>query len=309
MKRKTICLLAIIIIINISISFIYRVKALTISTESIKTATVVTNSTKEKNPDDSNASLSKLIINDYDMYPEFNKNTTKYYVSVPTTVKSIDVEAEAEVESSSVKTTGNTSLTKTENTIYVTVTAKDKTARRYTIIVTKQEDNGLKLSELSIEGAEFETPFSEDKFFYKAKAEIIKKDEISPFKINAISNNEDAEIEILGNDNLIEGENLITIVLKDGEDITTYQVNITVTTKTMITTIQEADGDIWTKLSEYFDFVKEKIIYWFEDENRKIATIIASGVVLLIIIVAIIVKAVKKHKAQKKAENIKRRAK
>lgn len=308
MKKRIISIVTFLIIAITALSFFNAVEATT-DDKVLKIATVVTNNTKEKNPDDSNASLSKLVIDGYDLYPEFNKNTTKYYVSIPTSVKSIDVEAEAEVDTSSVKTTGNTALTKTENNVYVTVTAKDKTARRYTIVVTKQEDNGLKLSELSIENVEFETPFSEDKYYYNAKAEIIKKDEIPPFEIKATPNSEDAEVEILGNKNIKEGENLITILLKEGDDYTSYQVNVTVSTKTMITTIQEADGDILTTLRNYYDIAKEKVIYWFEDENRKLATIIASAVVLLIIIVSIIVKAIKKHKAQKKAEKIKRRAK
>ena len=310
MKNKKIIYIVLIIIINITLSYLYSVNAITVINETEKVATVVSNSTKEKNPDDSNASLSKLVIDEYDMYPEFNKNTTKYYVTIPKDVKSLDVEAEAEVSSSTVKTSGNTSLTKNENTISVVVTAKDKTARKYTIVVTKQDDNGLYLEDLKIEGVELEPSFSESKYYYKADKEIIKEnDSIPVFDIKATPNSESAEIEILGNENLKEGENIITILLKDGSDYTSYQVSINITTKTMITSFQDAENGVLKTIQDYYNIAKEKVIEWFSDENRKMATIIAGGVVLFIVFLAIIIKIFKRHRVEKKAEKIKRRAK
>ena len=313
-KNKILRLSLCIVIVFLLMVFLSGVKANEIDFDEVAKVAAngnnTTNSTKkEKNPDDSNALLKSLSIDGYDMYPEFNKNTTMYYVSIPLDVKSLEINAETEVESSKIKKSGDSSLVKTENTIYVTVTSKDNTMKRYTIIATKQKDNGLKLSELTIEGAELNPSFSENKYYYNTNIELIKSDEIPPLNIIAKSNSDTAEIEILGNSNLTEGENLITILLKDKDDYTSYQINANISTKTMITTMQDQDGDMIDTIKQYIELDKNKIMEWFEDENRRIATFVASGVVLFIIVLSIIISKIKKHKAERKVEKIKRRAK
>jgi len=274
--------------------------------ESYKVASSSLSQNEIEQNEKENNFLKSLEVDGYDIYPEFNKHTTTYYVTVPTDVKSIEVNAEAENEELTPKISGTTLSSKGENTVKVTVTSKSKDTRMYTIIATKQDDNGLKLEKLEIKDATLEPEFSENKYTYKAKMEIIKEeDELKPLEIVTKANSESAEIEILGNSNLSEGDNLITILVKDDEDVTTYQVNVNISSKKKITTIEETSN----KFVETVDFCKDKIIEWFSDNTRKIATIIAGAVVLLVIIILIIVKIYKKHQVKKKAENIKKRAK
>lgn len=305
MIKNKLIYLTIIVLLIWSFAFNNISKAEQISEdEIIKVAATNTTNTTE-NPENTNVNLKELSIEGYDMYPEFNKNTNTYYVSIPKDVKSLEVNATTEVESSSVKISGNTSMWKTENTITVTVTSKNRNTKRYTIIATKQDDNGLKLSSLEVEGATLEPEFSENRYTYKLSMEIIKEDTIPPLNIIAKSNDENAEIEILGNSNLTEGDNLITIFVRSGDDVSIYQINANISSKTMVTTVQESENQLY----EIVNLCKNKIMEWFEDENRKLATIIAGGVVIVVLIIIIVVKGHNKRKVEKKAANIKKRAK
>ena len=305
MIKNKLIYLTIIVLLIWSFAFNNISKAEQISEdEIIKVAATNTTNTTE-NPENTNVNLKELSIEGYDMYPEFNKNTNTYYVSIPKDVKSLEVNATTEVESSSVKISGNTSMWKTENTITVTVTSKNRNTKRYTIIATKQDDNGLKLSSLEVEGATLEPEFSENRYTYKLSMEIIKEDTIPPLNIIAKSNDENAEIEILGNSNLTEGDNLITIFVRSGDDVSIYQINANISSKTMVTTVQKSENQLY----EIVNLCKNKIMEWFEDENRKLATIIAGGVVIVVLIIIIVVKGHNKRKVEKKAANIKKRAK
>lgn len=261
---------------------------------------------KEKDPEEENFYLKSLTIDDYDMYPEFNKNTNHYYVSIPTDVSSLEVNAEPETDKSSVKITGNSRLSKTENTITIDVTAKNREIKRYTITVTKQADNGLKLEKLEIEGAELSPNFSENKYYYTTSIKLTKEgDSLNPLNITATPNDESAEVTILGNEEITEGDNLITIMISnDDDDISIYQVNASITSQTMVTTFQDTSSDF----VKFVDKGKEEVVKWFEDEHKKIATIIAGMVVLVVIIILVIINLVRSHKSRKNAEKLKKRA-
>ena len=51
---------------------------------------------------------------------------------------------------------------------------------------------------------------------------------VTELKIEAVSNDETANVEILGNENLQDGENSVTIIVssKDGENKVTYQIKV-----------------------------------------------------------------------------------
>ena len=300
-KYITVYILTIFLIFSLSTT----VFANEINQEEITKIAESSSTNTVKDPTDSNYYLKSLTIEGYDMYPEFNKNTNQYYVSVPTSVSSLEINAEPEVDKASVKITGNSKLAKTENNITIDVTAKNKEIKRYTITVTKSNDNELKLENLEIEGAQLEPEFSTNKYFYKCNIKVTKEgDQLKPLNIKATPNVEDAKIEILGNNNITEGTNLITIMLKDGDEITTYQVEANVTSQTIVTSFEDTRTD-FVKL---VDRCKEEIEKWFEDENRKLATIIAGSSVGCVLIIVIIVRKIKKRKSRKNAEELKKRA-
>ena len=111
-------------------------------------------------------SLKSLSVDGFELYPEFNENTTTYYVSIPSTQKSLDLSYEANVEGAKVTVTGNTSLTKNENLIKISLSKSGYTSRTYKIYATKQVTDGPKLSSLSINGVELSPEFSKDVFYY-----------------------------------------------------------------------------------------------------------------------------------------------
>ena len=74
--------------------------------------------------------------------------------------------------------------------------------------------SSLRLSALTIEGINIEPAFSPDIFAYTA---TLSNSEINELKVNATTSDENTTIEILGNSNLQDGENVITILLKSEE--------------------------------------------------------------------------------------------
>lgn len=236
--------------------------------------------------------LSNLSVSNYQITPEFNKNTTTYYITIPEDIMQVEVIANTENENAKIKITGETKLTKTENTIIVNVTSEKGIVRTYKIIATKQEDNGLKLTELNIENAEGFTPtFSENTYYYEAKINL--NEDIKKLNITTKANKTNAKIEIIGNDisTLKSGENLITIIVKNGEDVTTYQVNININVSKFM-----VSDDSSNNLNKTINLIIEKIKEFFADEDRKIAFLTAIAVILMIIIIRLIIKIAKRNK-------------
>lgn len=191
---------------------------------------------KEDDKKSDNNNLSSLVIEGVTLSPEFNKDVLQYTAQVDLDVTKLELEAKAENSKATVKIEGNEELKEGENNIKITVTAEDKTTKTYTIKVTKGEilpqepdnngdDNALKLSELKILGVNFENGFDPDKYTYELTLNLAVND----LSITAVANQADAKVEILGNENFKEGENLVTIMLtsQDGTQTATYQIKVT----------------------------------------------------------------------------------
>ena len=192
----------------------------------------------------SNANLTTLGITpkDYD-FSGFSKDKTSYSVTVPNNVDSLKVNyktADSKVQDK-VKVTGNDNLEVGTNIINVVVTAQDGTTKTYKIKVTKlaTEDNkpgnvideendlNLYLTSLSIDGLELSPAFDKNVFSYTTTIDMDTND-MSEVKVNAEANDSKATVEITGNTNLVEGENLINIVVKGTEssEQTVYQITV-----------------------------------------------------------------------------------
>ena len=258
--------------------------------------------TSTTNSEKSNNFLKSLSVEGYTITPEFNKYTLTYYLVIPSDVTSINVLAEAENENATTKITGNTKLSSKENTIKIVVTAQNRTTKTYNIIATKQEDNGLKLNELTIEEATFSEPLTDMNFNYTAELKSDK--DLTDLKITAVPSMESAEVEIIGSTGLEAGENLVTIVLRSGNTVTTYQITVNVTVeKTVITEVKN------NAIMGTFNKVKDAVTEFFKDDNRTLAVLVAVALVLLIIVIILVVKIQKKNKVEKNRENLRKRAK
>lgn len=235
---------------------------------------VTGNSTKASNVD-----LSNLGIKPND-FSGFSPNKTTYNVTVPEEVEKIEVYANAKDPEAKISGIGTQKLTIGENKIEVFVTANDGATKTYIININRKgtdkevnqqtsdtSKNGL--SELKIENLELTPKFETNVYDYSAKY-IGEK---TTLDIQAIVTEPTYTAEIIGNENLKEGENIVTILVsdKDGKNIATYQININK---------NKVDEEAIAKQEE-----ERK-----QQEQKKLFLIggIAGGVILLIIILLVI---------------------
>lgn len=221
---------------------------------------------KEKEEEKStNKNLSSLKVTPSGLTPEFDANTTQYTMTVGSNIDKLDIEAIAEDEKAKVEITGNEELKLGDNIIKIAVTAEDGTVRTYMITVTKEETVQFGLSELSIEGIALTPEFSTGVYEYTAKTD---NKELKELNITTKASDEDAKIEIIGNSDFKEGENVITILVSQGEENVTYQIKLNIV-DTPVETPQENNN----------------MIYYI------------GGAILAVIILVIIIVVVKKRKS------------
>lgn len=186
---------------------------------------------KETEKSDNN-DLASLEIEGVTLEPSFSKDVTEYTVQLKDDVTELNIDAQAESSKAKVKISGNEDLKDGENTITITVTAEDESTKEYTIKAIKGEgssaspvDNSvLKLSNLEISGVDFAGIFNPDTHSYELNLNISVKN----LKITATPNQEGATVEIIGNENFVEGENMVTILVTsaDGSQTATYQIKV-----------------------------------------------------------------------------------
>lgn len=190
------------------------------STNSSKTTTT----TKSNN-----ANLSNLGIRPHD-FSGFKAANTSYKAVVPENTETIEVYAKAQDAKAKVTGTGKKTLQSGDNKVDVVVTAEDGTEKIYTINIVRgnqegeYEENGNGLSELRINNLDLSPEFNTNVYEYTAK--YIGED--TKLEIEAKPTNEDYIVEVIGNENLQEGENTITILVseKNGNNVATYQITL-----------------------------------------------------------------------------------
>jgi len=164
------------------------------------------------------------------------------------------------------------------NELPVEVIAVDGTKKIYKLMVTRAESENVSgttvekfgLSTLSIQGLKLSPSFNVGIYEYKATL----TEDISSVEITANANDEEATIEIIGNENLEQGENIITILVKneEKEENATYQIIV----NKNVTPVEETVQTSWLKPST-----------WGKEEIIKLAIIL---VLIILIIIAIILK-------------------
>ena len=203
------------------------------TTKTTSNNNTTTNTTAQSTAKSSNADLSNLGINPND-FSGFTANKTSYSVSVPNTVKSVEVYAKAKDSKSSITGIGNIELKEGQNTATVTVTAEDGTTKTYTITITKLKEgekisqstnnSGISLKKLEIEGHNLEPSFESDKFLYTINYE----GEETNLKIVAEANQTSNKVQIIGNENFVDGENIVTIIVSDAKEKNSVVYQITI---------------------------------------------------------------------------------
>lgn len=251
------------------------------------------NTTTKTKAKSSNANLSNLGMNPND-FTGFSENKTSYDVTVPNNVTQVEIYATKKDSKASLTGTGIKKLQEGQNTANVIVTAEDGTTKTYTINIkrlsknekqdttgnldTKSSSNSkdLKLSNLEIEGVNLEPSFESSTYKY----EISIKGKQSNLDIKTSTNNTSDKVEIIGNENLQNGQNIITILVTNSksDEVATYQIYVN---KNVI--------DSNTVDNEFGKTVKKlKIKLWV---FRALVVIVVLGIIILLII---------KHRKNKK---------
>lgn len=186
-------------------------------------SSLLTSTKPEEETKSDNANLKSLVVENFDIIPNFSSDVTEYTLDVTSEVNELTIKAEPEDSKATVTIKGEKELKEGENTVIISVDAEDGTTKLYEIKVTKKEETVFGLTSLKIKDANIE--FKPDVYNYS----INIKSDVDILEIQAVASEEGATVEITGNEELKEGENIITIIVssKDGEKKATYQIKAT----------------------------------------------------------------------------------
>ena len=162
---------------------------------------------------DSDATLSSLSIDPYFAFNEmFEPSRNDYTVTVPYSITSVAVGAVPANPESAVSITGGGELLEGANTIRILVTAPDGMTQEYDITVTRESgvaDDDARLLSLSIDPGTLDPAFAAAQLGYSADVE----NSADYVTVTAVPMNPDSTVTITGADDLVVGDNTISIVV------------------------------------------------------------------------------------------------
>jgi len=219
----------------------------------------------------SNAYLSEFRLGEPGITPSFDKRIYNYSLAISGDVQSLEVIAIPEDNNATVDISGNTDLKIGDNIVTVRVTAQDKkTTNTYTVTVTKSdnpEKSNAYLQSLFVENLTLVPEFSSEIFEY----DLGKIDaDVNTLKISAFPINENAEVEIIGNENMVVGENTIKVVVtsENGEVEKTYNLKVfkEYNEKNSLVDIENTrtGSDVWNALKENATVLLLYLFVWVE---------------------------------------------
>ena len=194
------------------------------------TNTTTNNNTTTTTKKSSNADISKLSLSVEGL--SFKSNQTTYNITVGEDINNISVKVTLAHSKATYSISGNKNLKAGNNVIKIVVTAENGTKKTYKINVNKKgdiEDVSAELSNLIIEDMTFTTPFASTETEYTgSKMKYAEKLNILPYTVA-----EEATYEIIGNENLKEGENeiIIKVTSKDKSNTLEYKVKFNMMSK------------------------------------------------------------------------------
>lgn len=246
------------------------------SSSSNKPSSSTNNTTTVKKS--SNSKLSSLQIVEGVISPEFSSSVTEYTISVPNEIEKLSISAVADDSKATVKITGNEELKVGDNNIELAVTAEDGSKTTYKILA-KRAEPALRLQTLTVayinENGEkvdlvLNPVFSFD--VYEYAVDTVIPNIIKNLEIVGTANRENAIIEIIGNEELQAGENVITVKVtvtdEAGlEEQKTYIIKVKkeeVPVAVQLTTMD--------KIKNWFNGAGSTISVWFTENFNKIIT-------------------------------------
>lgn len=199
------------------------------STTKTAETTATTKKTTEKKEDTSttkntndNNYIKEILINDTNLI--FNKKEYEHRFNVKYDVTKAEIKIKPEDENATYNILGDENLSVGENTYIVNITATDGTVREYKIIITRHEEevtlsNNSKLKKIEVDGYKLE--FDKNKYDYNIKIKNEKE-----LNINYILEDDNSEVNIIGNEKL-KSNSIIRITVKAQDNTyTEYRIKV-----------------------------------------------------------------------------------
>lgn len=241
-------------------------------------STKPTETKEEKKSTDS--TLSSLSIAEGAITPEFNKDVKEYAITVPNEVTKLNITATPTDSKATVSVTEYEELKEGENIITISVTAEDGTTKTDYVIKATRQRKELALEKLIIKytnqnGELVEVPLTPEFIsnIYEYSIETLEY-WVKSLDIEALANIAGATIEISGADSLKEGENVITITVKnkitmepqeEGAEPTEQEETKTYTIKFN----KNAEPTIIGKISNWFKGIFGGVSTWYANNQEK----------------------------------------
>ena len=165
------------------------------------------------------------------------------------------------------------------NTNAKTTTASNESANTKEKTTTETQEEQLVLTKLVINDFGISPQFSSD--VYEYNLDLYKN--LDKLEIDLAANEENATIEIIGNENLQEGENIITILLNNPkkEEYATYQIMVNKEVKEEQASSQEV------------------VMNWKEPSTWNLKQQIIAGVAIAVFVILILLIIIKMRKSKK----------
>ena len=169
--------------------------------------------------------LTAIVTDRGDVVPVFDKKVQDYTLVVSNTIEDITIIGMKSDEEATVQGNGKYKLEIGENIITLLVTAEDGEIREYNIIVTRESSDNNYLKALSISEGVFAKEFDRETQNYTTYI----SNEYSTVSIYYELEDESANVEIIGNENLVLGENEVIVrVTATNGDVRDYTINVIV---------------------------------------------------------------------------------
>ena len=175
--------------------------------------------TPEEQVDTKTALISALEVEEGKLVPDFNVEVKEYTLNISKEIEEVHIKVVPTNEKYEVKIEGDKELKLGENTAIVIITAVDGTTDKYTIKILKQDDK-LLLKSLIVGYMDKNNKYISLPFYPSFKEDVLEytidnlEHTVETLKIDTEAQVENTTIEIIGNDKLEDGRNVITIKLK-----------------------------------------------------------------------------------------------
>lgn len=169
--------------------------------------------------------LLSITLTNGTLVPDFDPDTNYYTVTVPNSISDTTIEVIKENIDATVTGVGKVDLVEGRNVFNVQVTSKDGILNTYTITIYRSGTNDATLSSLVVNGYTYTPMFNKMQENYQ----LTVGSSVDKLDIRALPSDPKSKVEIIGNEDLKTGVNVINIKVTapDNETVKTYKLTVT----------------------------------------------------------------------------------